>query len=369
MSATQVNSRPSWYKIGENIFSESGNPIIIKAPKLKDLHDFAVIDTSKFQDICKEGIDFKILPSQNQNVSLLTYKIPGKVSETETHCKIIKIPTQAISEYNILRGLLDSPTKIDMTIYYQEIAKYSLAIPHYCISLKRVCDITDGYAFVGMKNYIEFNRTSLVKNPEEQLFVKEIYSSVGSRYFDSELTKYYHIMYNKKKYLIVEKEDTTIFLDQKPNVSTPSNLVVAHINKVLINQDKKLIWEIEENTHKDIKNNISGMHKMITSPTNKAILNLLSLEAKPSIKLKLSKNIPLSNISFSVLIPFQWNMRPDQKMEVYEIPNAIDNSKSIYEIQYKKNLNYKKEVATSKKKDKEENPPNWVVEKYAIITP
>jgi hypothetical protein len=368
MSVAQANNRPSWYKIGNHIFSESGNPIIIKAEKLKDIHDFAVIDTAKFQDICEEGIDFKVLPSQNQNVSLLTYKIPGKVSETETHCKIIKIPQQAVSEYNILKGLLDSPTKIDMTHYYQEIAKYSLAIPHYCMSLKRVCDIIGGYSFVGMKNYIEFNHTTLNKNPEEQLFVKEIYGSVGSKYLESDSTKFFHIIYNKKKFLIIEKDDTVIFLDQKPNVSTPSNIIVGHIERVLNNPNKKLIWEIDESTHRDIKNNISGMHKIITSPNSKSVLHLLSLEAKPSIKLKLSRSIPTGNISFSVLIPFQWNMRPDQKMEVYEIENAMEGNKTVYEIRYMKNLNYKKETV-SKKKEQEDNPPNWIVEKYAIITP
>lgn len=360
--AGQVNNRPSWYKIGKKLFSESGNPIIIDADILGKLPDFAIVDTPDFYTVLEKGKDFKLLPTETQGVSMLKYRLVGKVTEIETHCKTVAVPQSAIDKYNLLRGLLDSPTKIDMTAFYRDVAKYSLAIPEYAKSVRRVCDIVNGVSFVGTKNYIEFFDTTLDKPAGEELFLKELYTELGPKYLEDENSLFFHINYNNKKYMVVERLGASIFLEQKPSIAIPSAAVTNYISKVRESKEKKLVWVINQNTHKDIKANSSGMHKMISGDKVDTVI-LLSLDSKPSIKLRLKEDIPTGKIGFSVLTPFEWTMRSDQKIEISEVPKMMEDGKGIYHIQF-----FIDTAQKSKKKD-EEHTPVWVLEKNAILTP
>lgn len=360
---TQSNERPSWYKIGNRLFSESGNPIFMQVENLAAIQDFAVTDTPNFYAIAQTAKDFKMLPSPDGiSFSQLTYKIPGKVSDTETYCRTVKVPQSAIEKYNVLRGLAESPTRVDMTAVYQEVAKFTLAIPDYSKAPRRACDIHSGFSFVGTRNYVEYNPCTVTKPQGEDIFLKELYTELGSKYIDDPATRFYHIMYLKKKFLIVENGGATIFLEQKPSILIPSEAITGYITK-LASAPKKLVWSLGHNTHKDIKACISGMHRLLNKSPKFETLILISLESKPQIKLKLREDLPTGNLSFSVLTPFEWSMKQDQKMEIYEVPNMLEGTRSIYQIQYFI------DIAPKTKKKDETHIPQWILEKSAILTP
>lgn len=361
--ATSSNDRPSWYKIGNKLFSESGHPIIIDAPQLATIQDFAVTDTPAFHGLLQTAKEFKMLPSiEGSSISNLTYKLQGRVSETETHCRTTAVPKSALEDFNILRGLLESPSAVNMTALYREVAKFELAIPEFSKASRRVCDVSQGVAFVGTKNYIEFNNTTLSKPPGEELFLKEMFDALGTKYLDQEDAEFFHIIYLKKKFLIVKTPTTAIFLDQKPSIQIPSEAVFNYINKVKASPDKKLAWVINSSTHRDIRSNIAGMHKLMSGDKlDKIVLN--SLESKPKIVLKLKEDIPLVKLSFSVLTPFENALRSDQKIEIYEVPKMMEDGKPVYHIIY-----YIDKQQKTRKKDAVDQPV-WEIEKNAILTP
>jgi hypothetical protein len=304
-----------------------------------------------------------MLPSvEGSTISNLTYKLQGRVSEMESYCRTTALPKTAVDNFNVLRGLLESPSAIDMTLLYREIAKFELAIPEFSKASRRVCDIMQNVAFVGTKDYIEFKETPLTKAEGEDLFLKEMFDAMGSKYLDDPDTRFLHITYLNKKFLIVRTPNTAIFLAQKPNIQIPSEKVMGFINKVRSSPDRKLVWTINGGTHRDIREHINGMHKLVSGDKIDRIV-LTSLESKPKVTLKLKEDIPLSKLSFSVLTPFEKPLRKDQKIEIYEVPKMMEDGKPIYHVVY-----YTDTQQKARKKDMV-NQPVWEIERNAILAP
>lgn len=371
--SSQQTSGSTWYKIGSYLFSQTPEPVLYSAEHLSKLPDFSVLDPVKFIDIVETAENFKVVPTAIPDVNMLTYKISGLVSEKETHCKIGPVHSQVAKDYNIVRGIIESPTKVDMTQYYKNVLSYKLAVPQFCNSLKRVCGIIDGISIIGSDKYLEFLPTDLSVPQDEELHIRELNEAIAQRVIESEDTKFYHITYNKKKLLIVQNDKFTALVSQKPGVSTNVAAICSKVKSVLSSNKKILVWEVGYQLHRDIKASSAGMHKISFEDPSKAVIVLHSLEAKPPVKIKLKQNLPSKPFSMSVMVPFSWPMKPEQKMKIYEVTESAISTGPVYLIEYwtlcKPEKTPSKKAKETSQSQKPEQQESWKLDRYALVPP
>lgn len=372
-------SRPTWHKIGEYIFSESGKPIIKREPKLSSLPDFTVLDDEDFPRIVElvneDANNVKIEYNPNSNKpAIFKIKAKGQTTYTNQERRITELSknTKQIFEYYNA-----DHEEIDLTMQYKSLIECFTAVNEYKLSLKRIATFSKGYGIIGESRYIEFFKTDMTLPNGHDLSI--IDASSCPAYIKYELAKFVHISIEGKDYLMIKDNNYKVFYRKELQPKSDTSKIINIINTLLTTKTEPN-WIIDYNLHTDIRRASVGMHLLATTMkenpkvnTKEYILNsinIVSMASKNSITMEIEGDTPKVPISLSTLCMFRSSISKDERLVFYTFKNAISAGKDINLIEFQKDDNFeKKSKGKPSKAAKEQEPkePNWITLRYALV--
>ena len=378
MSAESL-ARPTWHKIGEYIFSESGKPIIKRESKLSSLPDFTILDDEDFPKIVElvneDASNVKIEYNPNSNkLAIFKIKAKGKTSYTNQERRITevtKLIKQTFEYYNA------DHEEIDLTNQYKSLLECFTAVNEYKLSLKRVAAFSKGYGFIGESRYIEFFRTDMTIPSGHDLSI--IDASNCPAYMKYELAKFVHISIEGKDYLMIRDDTYKVFYKRELQPKSDVTKIVNVVNTLLTTKTEPN-WIVDYNLHTDIRRASVDMHLLATTMkenekvnTKEYILNsinIVSMTSKSSITIEIEGDRPKIPINLSTLCMFKSSISNNERLVFYTFKNAASPGKDINLIEFQKDDNFeKKPKGKPSKTSKEEEPkgPNWITSRYALV--
>ncbi len=378
--STAALTRPTWHKIGEYVFSESGRPIIQHRTDLKNLPNFSVLDDPNFAALINsvQDIDTQVKIENNPNTNKpnrINLQIKGSASTIIQKRRIAEVSPQTESDFKKLLDIEESENSIDLTEQYKALLECKPAVVEYNLSLKRVHGFNGGYGIIGEPRYIEFFTSTLSIPQGQDLSITEA-SEIPS-FIDYEKTRFLHTNITGKEYLIIKDDSYMIFvkrsLQPKTDLSKLSKLISA-----CVNNKAEPTWIIDHSLFTDIKKISGDMHLMATHQKQSSITNgseqilktieFRSMSSKSIILLNLEENnCPKIALKFSTLAPFKNAIKQNERILVYVFKNAIGEGKDVNLLEYQVDNSGKTIGRKKKTTAEEEQVKTWTTKRFGLI--